>query len=98
MLADPTLDDRGDHLGGLHHVDAASSVARQDEWTFRGDAEPAIRQPDHANADDGALELSCEAGDRWIGFAAPTKKGDVHAAREMLVHQHAEMLAAIERG
>jgi hypothetical protein len=70
ILTNPPLDDVGDQLRGGGNVDAAIRVTRKCQRSFRRNAEPTIRQPDYAHADDGTIELTSEAGDGGIGLAA----------------------------
>ena len=50
-------------------------------------------QADHPHADHRAVEMPGQTGDRRVGLAAPAEEGDVDAAGEMLVDQHADMQA-----
>lgn len=85
-------------MRGLLNVYAAAGIAWQGNWPFCGDTEAMAGQADYADAYDRTFELACETGDRWIGFAAPAKECHVDAAGKVLIHQHAEMFASVERG
>ncbi|HEX3402827.1 MAG TPA: hypothetical protein VHT74_21135 [Acetobacteraceae bacterium] len=97
VFAYPAFDDGGYQLRGCRNIDATIRVTRQWQGSLSRNPKATVRQSDHADAYDGTVELPCQPCNGRVGFAATTEEGDVHTTREMLIHQHAEMLAACQR-
>src|SRR6266581_2645428 len=97
MFAHPALDHRRDRLHGGLDVDPAAGVARRlDRFADLG-AEASAGEADGAHAVNRAIEMPGKARDQRIGFAAPAEERHVHALAEMLVDQHADVHALLQR-
>ncbi len=98
MLAHPAFDDRVDHLRCRSDIDLAVGAARQLVRAEPLDAEAMVRQADHPHPDNRAIEPPGETSHGRIGLAAPAEERDIDAAGEVLINQHAEMLAGGQCG
>ena len=78
-------------------IDAAFGVAHR--WDFRADlaGEAIAGQPDHPGAVDRAFDLAGEHGDQRVRQAFAAEESDLDAAAVMLVDQHGDVAALLQR-
>ena len=97
MLADPAFDHVGDDLHGAGDVDLALGVARRRDLLGQLGAEAMAGQADDARAVDRAVEMAGEPRQQRIGHGAAAEERHLDAAHVILIDQHADMGAALER-
>src|SRR5690242_9307344 len=97
MLPNPAFDDSGDRLGCALNVDLAAGVADGGNFLGQLDTEAMVRKADDVHPVDRAFDLAEQPGQHRIGFGLAAEEGDLDAIGQVLVDQHADMLAVAER-
>src|ERR1700730_2848235 len=98
MAADPGLDDGCDHLHGCGDVYPAIRIAGRLDRTDDFVSEASLRQADDARAINLRIEGAGQPHENRIHPAAPAEKYHLDPVGLILVDQHADQGAMLERG
>src|ERR1043166_1795343 len=97
IFANPAFDHRGDRLRCTLNVDPALGIAHRGNLLGQLGPESMVGQAYDAHAMDRTFDLAEQAGQHRVGFGLAAEEGDLDATCQILVDQHADMLAFLQR-